>query len=212
MLVQLLVDNPISWVLPYAERLVNEINSIDRYVPELIYKHNAIKEGEILVLLSCERILKKLSLNKHNLIVHESALPEGKGWAPLTWQILEGKNEIPITLFEASEKVDAGAIYYQDIIKLEGNELNPEIRHLQGRKTIELILRFLNEYPDVKGIEQDNSKETFYSKRTPEDSELDIDKTIREQFNVLRVCDNQRYPAYFVKGGYKYILKIEKTE
>ena len=51
-------------------------------------------------------------------------------------------------------------------------------------------------------------KGSFYRKRTPEDSELDIDKTIREQFNLLRAVDNNRYPAFFKLNGQKYTLKI----
>jgi methionyl-tRNA formyltransferase len=30
--------------------------------------------------------------------VHESALPQGQGWSPMTWQILEGASPIPVTL------------------------------------------------------------------------------------------------------------------
>lgn len=43
----------------------------------------------------------------HNLVVHESDLPRGKVAADI-WQILEGENRIPATLFEAVEKVVCG--------------------------------------------------------------------------------------------------------
>ena len=71
----------------------------------VVWKHNVsqVGNGDIVFYLSCGQIapVDMLSRNKHNLVVHESALPDGKGWSPLTWQIIEGKNEIPITLFEA---------------------------------------------------------------------------------------------------------------
>lgn len=35
-------------------------------------------------------------------------------------------------------------------------------------------------------------------------------KTIREQFNFLRVVDNERYPVYFELNGMQFVLKIEK--
>jgi len=44
------------------------------------------------------------------------------------------------------------------------------------------------------------------------DSELDAHKTIEEQFNLLRISDNDRYPAYFTKHGFRYILKIYKED
>ncbi|HGG0417971.1 TPA: hypothetical protein ACJFE8_002771 [Clostridium sporogenes] len=39
---------------------------------------------------------------------------------------------------------------------------------------------------------------------------LDINKTIKEQFNLLRVADNEKYPAYFMFNNKKYIVRIYK--
>lgn len=72
--------------------------------------------------------LSALSHNAHNLVVHSSALPHGRGWSPITWQILEGKNEIPTTLIEAGETVDSGCIYARHQMQFKGNELLDEIR------------------------------------------------------------------------------------
>ena len=72
-----------------------------------------IENGDVAFYLSFGQTVPVviLSRNNHYLVVHESALPHGKGWSPLTCQILEGKNEIPITLFEAEELVDSGKIF-----------------------------------------------------------------------------------------------------
>jgi methionyl-tRNA formyltransferase len=53
-------------------------------------------------------------------------------------------------------------------------------------------------------------EETFYPRRGAIDSELSIDSTIRQQFDLLRTVDNEAYPAFFYHKGNKYILKIEK--
>ena len=209
MLVQLLVDNSNSWIIPYAIKLKEKIIKQFSFSVNLIYKHEDVINGDVLCLLSCEKIFKKLHLNNYNLVVHESDLPRGKGLSPLTWQILDGKNIIPITLFEALEKVDAGKIYYKDYIKLSGDELLSEIKHKQGEKTIDLILNFLVDFNTIKGQIQ-VGESTFYRQRNYNDSELNVDDTIRNQFNLLRVCDNERYPAYFILNGKKYLLKIEK--
>ena len=52
---------------------------------------------------------------------------------------------------------------------------------------------------------------TYYKRRKPVDSELDISRPIRDQLNLLRVVDNERYPAFFYAHGQKYKLTIEKT-
>lgn len=208
MLIQILIDNPDSWIVPYAVKLNEQLSAMN-FVSRLLFEHEKVEEGDILIMLSCEKIFRRLELNKHNLVVHESALPEGKGWSPLTWQILEGKNEITMTLFEAAEKVDSGYIYEQLLVKFDGLELNQELKHKQGIATIDLILHFCTKYPNVNGQEQ-KGKESFYPRRRADDSELDINRTIAEQFNLLRIVDNERYPAFFIKDGIKYLIKIEK--
>ena len=205
MLVQILCDNPNSWIIPFALKLKKSLEHNHKVI--LTHVHNEITPGDILVLLSCERKFNNLHLNKHNLVVHESYLPQGKGWSPLTWQIVQGNNEIPVTLIEATDKVDSGNIYEQEIIYFNGTELIDELRQKQGAVTIELIERFVSKFPNNFQIEQ-SGVESFFPRRTEKDSELDIHKSIEEQFDLLRISDNERYPAYFVYKDKKYVLKI----
>ncbi|MFC2132455.1 formyltransferase family protein, partial [Bacteroidota bacterium] len=176
MKIQILVDNPGSWFLPYAEKLAKELKK-GGHKSKLVYKHKDVIEGDILCLIGCVRIFKDLYKNTHNLVVHESDLPKGKGWSPLTWQVLEGKKKIPITLFEATVGVDSGDIYLQDFIILEGHELLNEIKHQQGLKTNQLIHKFIDNYNSIRPRRQ-SGLETFYKRRKPEDSEVDIYKPI----------------------------------
>jgi methionyl-tRNA formyltransferase len=141
--------------------------------------------------------------------VHPSKVPLGKGWSPLAWQILEGKNKIPVSLFEAVEKVDAGDVYLIDYIDLDGHELNEEIKQQQGLITIRMILKYIDNYTNIKGVSQ-NGEESFYHKRDMNANEIDIDKSISDQFNLLRIVDNERYPAFFIRNGIKYTIKIYK--
>ena len=201
-----------SWFIPYASQLKQELSN--NYTVELFHNHSVIDSSyEIVFILSYFNIIEDKFLDKHehNLVVHESDLPEGKGWAPLFWQILEGKNTIPVTLFEASEEVDSGQIYLKDQVELEGHELNNAIRKKQAQKTLDLCNKFIRDYNDIAPTEQ-RGKETFYPRRTPEDSELDVNKTIKEQFNLLRIVNNKEFPAFFKMEGKKYILKIYKEE
>jgi methionyl-tRNA formyltransferase len=166
-----------------------------------------------MLVLSCEKILKLeyLKLHKSNVVVHPSKVPLGKGWSPLAWQVLEGCNDIPVSLFEAVEAVDAGDVYIVDYIKLEGHELNDEIKHQQGLLTMKMVKKYIAEFDSMIGIPQ-SGEETFYPRRRQKENELDINKTIAEQFNLLRVVDNERYPAHFHINGKKYILKIYKDD
>ena len=51
---------------------------------------------------------------------------------------------------------------------------------------------------------------SYYKRRTAIDSQLDPYKTIADQFNLLRVVDNIRYPAFFNYNDCDYIIEIRK--
>lgn len=209
--ITVLVDND-SWILPYAERLVKALKEM-QYQAKLVRSAEAIECGWINFLLGCTHIISEeaLSRNQHNLVVHESNLPEGRGFAPMTWQILEGKNDIPICLLEAAAEADAGDIWIQDVIHLDGSELADEWRSVQGEKTLEMCLRLIDEYKSIIKIKQ-SGLPSYYKRRRPDDSRLDVDKSLREQFNLLRVADNMRYPAYFEIEGNRYLVNISRDK
>jgi methionyl-tRNA formyltransferase len=52
---------------------------------------------------------------------------------------------------------------------------------------------------------------TYYPKRTPSDSRVDPKKSIEAQFDLMRACDPDRFPAYFELHGSRYIIKLEKA-
>jgi len=213
MKITLLLDNPNSWYLPHARTLLASLQRT--HDAALIHRAADIPAGDIAFFLSCERIIPASlrARNTHTIVVHSSPLPKGKGWSPLTWQILEGKNEIVNTLFEAADAVDAGPIYMQNTMQFEGHELLPELHDIQGKAVNELVVSFLAACPDIlkRGMPQ-TGEETFYTRRRPQDSELDPNKTIAEQFNLLRSADNETYPAFFHHRGRTYILKIYKKQ
>lgn len=207
-----IVTDDISWMNDYIQELIEQL--VKRgYNVNWLHDVNFIEQGEVVFFLGCGQIVPSgiLEKNKHNLVVHESDLPWGKGWSPLTWQILEGKNDIPIVLFEAAEKVDSGVIYLKETMHFTGTELVEELRATQADTTFKLCLEFIDNYPDIidKAVSQEGES-SYYRRRTPEDSRLDPDKTIREQFDLLRVVDNKRYPAFFELNGEQYLLKVLK--
>ena len=52
---------------------------------------------------------------------------------------------------------------------------------------------------------------SYYKKRYPKKIvELNINKSIKEQFNLLRIADPENYPSFFYKNGKKIILKVEE--
>tara|TARA_Y100000590_G_C15647312_1_gene987364 strand:+ start:215 stop:859 length:645 start_codon:yes stop_codon:yes gene_type:complete len=170
-----------------------------------------VKNQDIVFILNYTKILPNSFLNKNklNLVVHASDLPKDRGFAPLSYQILRGKNKIKISLFEAVKKLDSGNIYIKNNLKLNGTELSNELRIKQSLAVRKITENFLSRYPKLKSKKQ-IGKGNLNKRRTQIDSKIDINKSIKSQFNLLRICDNDLYPCFFYHKNTKYLLKIFK--
>ena len=200
-----------SWLNPWIENLLVEwTEQSHRY--RWVHLPEEVPKGEMCFILGCSQLVERKVLvrNRHKLVVHASDLPQGKGWSPMTWLVLEGKDEIPVTLFEAEEAVDSGPIYLQDVMTLEGDELVDELRAKLGGVIVKLCKNFVSRYPEIlqEAVPQ-SGEDSYYKRRGPEDSRLDPHKSIADQFSLLRIVDNERYPAFFEWLGHRYIVKIE---
>lgn len=167
-----------------------------------------IRPCEYLFLISCTTLLSPEKTKDIGLVcvIHESDLPKGRGWSPLAWQILEGKTEIVVSAIVCAEKVDTGDILAQRILKLDGSELSDEINKKAFLVKASLVLDVIN-HPVNKA---QMGEPTYYKKRTPQDSELDPDKSIRSQFNLLRICED-RFPAFFHLNEHTYEVRLRKV-
>jgi methionyl-tRNA formyltransferase len=178
-----------------------------------VHEEEGLSSADFCFYLSFSKVVSESTLNmfRHNVIVHSSDLPEGRGWSPLTWQILQGKNEIPTVLFEALEKVDSGEIYSKQTLKFEGHELLGEMRDAQGNLIVSMVKSFVEGYPKSLGNGIDQSgKGSYYPRRRPVDSKVDPDSSLRQIFLQLRVADNDSYPVFFELNDHMYELRIDK--
>jgi len=212
MKISILCSDYLHPVYPYLVEW-RDTQCIDNEV-ELVTEKKALSGGDILFLISCHEIIneEERRLYQKSLVIHASDLPAGRGWSPHVWQILDGSNEIIISLLEAEDEVDSGDIWLKKRIYVEGHELADEINQKIFKTEIELMNFALDAFDEVMPIKQDNSKATFYPKRKPDDSKIDPEKTIAEQFDLLRISDPDRYPVFFDYRGYRYSLSIKKVD
>jgi hypothetical protein len=201
-----------SWINSYLPELIVAALSAGH---EVAWVHSAGETpgGDLCFYLSYGRIVDSTTRARysHNLVVHASDLPQGRGWSPASWLILDGSNKIPVTLLEVVDLVDAGPIYLQEWLELDGTELIEDWHSRLAQKTIELVTLFIKKYPQVlENSRRQVGEPSTYARRRPSDSALDLDESIADQINLLRVVDNISYPAFFVYKGIEYLLKISK--
>jgi methionyl-tRNA formyltransferase len=168
--------------------------------------------GDILFLISCSRIVTPVlrARYRHSLVVHASDLPEGRGWSPLIWQLVEGRQDIAVTLLEATDPVDSGAIWAKRWLHFAGHELHDEINAALFAAELELMDYALAHCDDLQPQAQDEGRASWYRRRTPKDSRIDPQRPLADQFDLLRVADPARYPAFFELRGQRYEISIRK--
>lgn len=180
---------------------------------ELVQGKGQLSGGDLLLLISCHEVIDATTRGRYraSLLIHASDLPQGRGWSPLIWQILEGRNDIAVTLLEAADKVDSGAIWHQVRLQFAGHELEDEISAALFDAELALMDFAIAHWQTVQPRPQVGDA-SYYRKRTPEDSRLDVQRSLAEQFNLLRVADAARYPAFFDYLGYRYEIILRKVE
>lgn len=213
MKISFLCNDPRHPVNNYLYAWIKKNNS--KHEIELVRQKNDLSGGDILFLISCSEIISSQERNAYMncLVIHASDLPKGRGWSPHIWSILEGKEEITLTLLEANDEVDSGKIWKKLNFQVPKHALWDEINHQLFEKEIELIDFAVSNFKSVSPKPQDiNIAPTYYSKRTPMDSAIDPYKSIESQFDKIRVCDPKRFPAYMELYGEKYKITLEKVD
>ncbi len=201
-------EHPIN---PYLDRWM-ECHAGSHTI-EVVREKAQARGGDLLFLISCAEIVTQRDRAAYSktLVIHASDLPLGRGWSPYIWQILEGKEKIPVTLLEAEDKVDSGNIWHQVICNIPKHALWDEINDSIFDAELTLMDYAVSNFSTCKPKEQASDIEpTYYPKRKPSDSEVSAEISLAEQFDKIRVSDPHRFPAYFFIYGHKYKLIVEK--
>jgi methionyl-tRNA formyltransferase len=179
-----------------------------------VFDRSELSGGDILFLVSYGKMIRDEERGKYNvtLVLHASDLPKGRGWSPHIWSILNGDSLITLSLLEAAEPVDSGPIWLKTTFALEGHELLDEINEKLFKAELYLMTEAVEKFSYIKPTKQIGESGENMRKRSPEDSRIDPHKSISDQFNLLRVVDSERYPAFFDYQGMKYLIKIEKVK
>jgi len=179
---------------------------------EIVSTHESCKGGEFLFALSYPKVVPEETrrLYGYCFVLHGSNLPDGRGWSPVTWQIIDGETIFTMSLIHMSEPVDSGEIVAQRKFEVKKNllfdEISAAIGHVQA-DLIEASLRMTTE--QLMGAKQEGAP-SYLGRRSPSDSEIDPHRPLSEQWDKLRVADPSRYPSFFSLLGHKYLLKVER--
>ncbi|WHZ10396.1 MAG: hypothetical protein OJF60_000835 [Burkholderiaceae bacterium] len=198
-----------AWLVGWADRNAHQ------HQVSLVRRKQDLLGGDLLFLVSCSEVIgaAERARYKATLVLHASDLPRGRGWSPHIWEILAGADHITLTLLEAADKVDSGRVWRKQRISIPKHALWDEINARLFEAEIALIDAAVRDFASIEPVEQDPGIEAnYYRRRTPADSRIDPHESIEAQFDLIRVCDPVRYPAYFDLHGHRYRITLEKFD
>ena len=212
MIISVLVTSQKHPVVSLISKWAHDKRSLHKI--NIIHSKKGLTSGDILFLISCEeKILREERKNyKKTLVIHASDLPKGRGWSPHIWEIINGASVITLSLLEAIDRIDEGDIWKKTRVQIPKTAIYDEINNIIFHSEIQLMDFAIENFNTVEPIKQNNLKATYWRKRSPSDSEINIDRKISEQYDLIRVCDPVRYPAFFYIDGVKFNITIKKDE
>lgn len=213
MKVTVLCSDPRHPVYPHLEKWASEHSTA--HVIEIVHKKAKLTGGDLLLLISCNEIIQPADrqLFSKCLVVHASDLPRGRGWSPHIWQILGGAEEMVVTLLEAEDRVDTGKVWAKLPMTIPRYALWDEINEILFQAETALMTFALDHFSIVAPQEQATDMlPSTYRKRVPADSEVDPAASIESQFDLLRVSDPNRFPAFFTTRGHRYVIRLERID
>ena len=161
----------------------NKINSIN---PKIIF------------FIHWSKLIPKDLYQKYTCIqFHVSDLPKGRGGSPIQNQILRNEKKTKISAFKVKKELDSGPICMKQDFLLNGSAVS--ILKNMEYQSINMIKRLIKK-KTIK-FKKQLGKPTFFSRRKPEESEIDVSKmkTVKKLYDFLRMLDAPNYPSAFTK-------------
>lgn len=134
---------------------------------------------------------------------HMTEVPYGRGGSPLQNLIARGHRRTKLTALRMVEQFDAGPVYMQEELSLEGGAEEIYIRssYLAAR----MILRIIGEQPVP--VPQ-TGEATVFKRRKPADSRIPALGSLQSLHDFIRMLDAEGYPQAFVEyQGFRYEFK-----
>ncbi|MEI7220882.1 bifunctional UDP-4-amino-4-deoxy-L-arabinose formyltransferase/UDP-glucuronic acid oxidase ArnA [Pectobacterium carotovorum] len=169
------------------------VNRIRELAPDVIFSFY------YRTLLS-DDILQLPAFGAFNL--HGSLLPRYRGRAPVNWVLVNGETQTGVTLHKMVSRADAGDIVAQSVVAIDEEDT---ALTLHGKCRTAAAALLAQQLPLIRSREitltpQDESRASYFGRRTAADGLIDWHKSAREINNLIRAV-TEPYPGAFTFLG-----------
>lgn len=201
----------------YFSSIKNNQNIETLYTSNLkeIFKFIKKLNVDVVIISTFNKILNKEFLKLSKFInIHHGKLPKQKGRASINWAIINGRNQVYITIHQVSAKLDAGPIIYQKKIIIKKND---DYKNIKNKVNIFLkndLSKIILKYLEKKIISKKNDKkqETWNCGRNPEDGMINFFETRKKVINLIRGIKDKKFGAFCFLKEKKIVILDAKIK
>lgn len=169
-----------------------------------------ICKPDVLISVNYRYIIPKeiFGNSQYAINIHGSLLPEYRGRTPHVWSIINGEKFSGITCHIMEETVDTGDIIEQIKVEISCEDTGHTLLEKFHKLYPGILLRSLKKLEkEIPLIKQDESRASYYGKRTADMGYIDFQKKAKGIIDFVR-AQARPYPgAYcYLKNGHKIII------
>lgn len=191
------------------EHLTNQYLPPERFKVEISDRFPLDPQAyQLIIPWNYQRILGPAYDLRNVVVMHSSALPEGRGWAPIYYSLAEQKPEHVISGIFTAEEVDTGDIIVRARFPIKAGYTAPFIRKVDQEVSLLLISKILEKWPSggINAVRQSEIT-PLRRRRHAQDNMVKINKSLKELLPHLRAVEPNA-PAFFFYQGQKYFIEI----
>lgn len=135
---------------------------------------------------------------KYCINIHGSLLPKYRGRTPHVWSIINNEKQTGVTAHIIDKNCDTGAIVKQERIEISADDTGATLLEKFTPVYLKMITDLLQEVEadEIIANDQNETKATYFNKRTPDDGEIDWNWQKERIRNWVRAQANP-YPGAF---------------
>jgi methionyl-tRNA formyltransferase len=138
--------------------------------------------------------------------MHPTALPQGRGRAPIPWTLIKGMEKTAVTLFHLVAEADAGDIVDQEPIAVSMRDDATSLYEKVADAHAAILLRAVPRLLAGEAARRPQGEGDFWPRRKPEDGVIDWSSDVEALYNWVRALTHP-YPGAFTSvGGQRLVV------
>lgn len=170
---------------------------------------------DVLLVLGWQRLIPEWLITHCKVCVigaHGSSygITQGRGRSPQNWSLILGKKKFSISIFKITSGVDSGEIIDTMSFTLSDFDDIRSCYYKTGLLISQMLIKNIVNMSNLSAKKQNEIGAKYLPQRTPDDGEIDWNRSTKEIYNFIRAL-TRPYPGAFSKFDH-YKLYVWKSK